>query len=474
MMIRFKQLVRSAKCVVLSALAATALGSTAFGDAVLTQDEDWRGHESEMLTGTIDLNGHKLTVSALPTTCTITDTVGGYEYLDSITSTGSQFVNTGYKPNDKTVVEAKFNVKTPTTGWGEFFACSSDDGCKSNKYPPPTGFSAGWDTYRCRWNNDKTANKIAGFVGGKSVQVDAKGDSVVTVKLENGKFTVNGKENTFTAAPAYTGTLDLYIFGCNCPYPWGSGSADRARNTAANDLYRAQAMTLYSFKITENGVVQRDFLPAKRVSDGKVGLLDRQNGVFYPNKASSGVDFTAGTVTNTVASGELHVNVASGTVTGSATLTGTATLVKDGEGTFKWNGGANSVATTCPVVITNGVFGFATDADNVFGNGGTITIAGKGQMDISKNSKNGGGAYSPVLNRTLYIEGDGPDGKGAIVRNVSKGDWGDHLKVVHLTGDATIGGKSRIDFRGNNRRLYGHGFTLTVKNTAMLSFCNGN
>ena len=73
MMIRLKQLVRSAKCVVLSAIAATALGSMAFGaTTTLTQDENWTGQESAKLTGTIDLKGHKLTVSALPA-CTITD-----------------------------------------------------------------------------------------------------------------------------------------------------------------------------------------------------------------------------------------------------------------------------------------------------------------------------------------------------------------------------------------------------------------
>ena len=347
MMTQFKRLVWSAKCVVLSALAATALGSTTFGDTVLTQDEDWRGQEAEKLTGVIDLNGHNLTVSALTGNATIIDTTEDYKLLDSITSTGTQFVNTGYKPNDKTVVEAKFNVKTPTTGWGEFFACTSDDGCKSNKYPPPTGFGAGWDIYRCRWNNDKTASKIGGFVGGKSGSVNVTGNTVVTVKLENGKFTVNGTTSTFAASPTYTGTLDLYIFGCNCPCPWGSGDANRAKNTAANDLYRAQAMTLYSFKITENGVVQRDFLPARRMSDNMVGLLDRQNGVFYPNNASSGADFTAGAETNvlhvgtnadlTVPGGAIELTLRNGSTLHSAS--GTKDKLIDNKATAKSGGG---------------------------------------------------------------------------------------------------------------------------------------
>ena len=42
-----------------------------------------------------------------------------------------------------------------------------------------------------------------------------------------------------------------------------------------------------------------------------------------------------------------------------------------------------------------------------------------------------------------------------------------------MTGDATIGGTSRIDFRGNNLGIDGAGHTLTIKNTGMLAFCGG-
>ena len=42
----------------------------------------------------------------------------------------------------------------------------------------------------------------------------------------------------------------------------------------------------------DNNVLVRDFVPAKRDSDGAIGLLDIVNNIFYPNMGSG--TFTAG------------------------------------------------------------------------------------------------------------------------------------------------------------------------------------
>jgi hypothetical protein len=42
-----------------------------------------------------------------------------------------------------------------------------------------------------------------------------------------------------------------------------------------------------------------------------------------------------------------------------------------------------------------------------------------------------------------------------------------------MTGDATIGGTSRIDFRGSNNGLHCAGHALTIKNTETVAFCTG-
>lgn len=152
------------------------------------------------------------------------------------------------------------------------------------------------------------------------------------------------------------------------------------------------------------------------------------------------------------------------TSTENLSISGNLSLVKDGPGTFVWGGG--TLAATIPVSVTGGVFRMGVATANVFGAGGDIYVSGIGQFDINANSGN-----APTLARTFHIEGDGPDGSGAIVNSASGTSIGKHLGTVILTGDATIGGTHRIDFRRSGDGLNGDGHSLTIKNTACLAPC---
>ena len=183
----------------------------------------------------------------------------------------------------------------------------------------------------------------------------------------------------------------------------------------------------------------------------------------------------SGTATFTDSSagtGELRFTIPSGatfTKTADIAITGNLALVKDGAGLFSWNGG--TLAADIPIVISDGTFKLGVTTANVFGSSGTITVNGTGQFDL--NYTGSGGGSSPVLKRTFYIEGDGPDGFGAIVNNATLNRYGKHLEHVFLTGDATIGGKSRIDFRGDGCGIDGTGYTLTIKNTSDVTLAEG-
>lgn len=54
---------------------------------------------------------------------------------------------------------------------------------------------------------------------------------------------------------------------------------------------------IYFAQVCRSGVPQRTFIPAKRLSDSKVGMYDVSNDVFYPSDTSTA--FTAGTVVGT-------------------------------------------------------------------------------------------------------------------------------------------------------------------------------
>jgi hypothetical protein len=61
---------------------------------------------------------------------------------------------------------------------------------------------------------------------------------------------------------------------------------------------------LYSAQISINNVIQRNFLPARRISDGVIGLYDIINNQFYTNAGSG--NFIAGPALTTGQASMLH------------------------------------------------------------------------------------------------------------------------------------------------------------------------
>lgn len=166
--------------------------------------------------------------------------------------------------------------------------------------------------------------------------------------------------------------------------------------------------------------------------------------------------------------GELRLAPAANeTATFYRSVGGNLKVVKAGDGTLLWRGGYIDAAV--PVIVTNGVFREEVYHKDAFGTSGTITVADRGQFDLNWAIQRG---YAPVQKRTFYIEGEGPDGTGALVNNAASSIFGYHCSRVILTGDATLGGTARIDFRGTCS-LEGAGYDLTIKNTGMVAFCSG-
>ena len=200
--------------------------------------------------------------------------------------------------------------------------------------------------------------------------------------------------------------------------------------------------------------------------------LNGHRAVLQPPSGNSPQLEIIDTSTDTSHPGELHFTIGEGvsyTNTDKCSISGNLSLVKDGPGVFVWGGG--TLAATIPITVTGGVFRLGVTDENVFGSSGTITVAGTGQFDINF----GLNGNSPVLGKTFNIEGVGPDGNGAIVNDYKNGNIGRHFGKVVLTGDATIGGTSRIDFRDSNQRgIDAGGFDLTVKNTAMLALAQNS
>lgn len=127
-------------------------------------------------------------------------------------------------------------------------------------------------------------NAIAGAFNGVSVTLSPSGSNFTNVKIDaivnfnaDGSLSISDGVNTVTESNAEPRAIssELYFFGF------------KAFNGNQNQQpFRGR---IYYLNIYENGVLQMEYLPVKRVSDDAVGLYDVLNGTFKTN-----ANYTAG------------------------------------------------------------------------------------------------------------------------------------------------------------------------------------
>lgn len=181
----------------------------------------------------------------------------GYTQLEYIQSSGTQYIDTGFKPNQDTRVVAKAKYTQPSTP-AYLFGADAGSG--------QAGFSFGSANGNLRQFYNKTSTYFqSGLSFADPITIDAN-KNVCSI---DDTYTVNGTYATFN--PGYS----MYLFAAN----------------RAGSIYGICTATIYSCQIYNNGTLVRDFIPCKNAS-GIIGLWDDVNSVFYEN-AGSGT-FTAG------------------------------------------------------------------------------------------------------------------------------------------------------------------------------------
>ncbi len=297
-----------------------------FAACKLVADCDWRGLDTTALTGDIDLDGHKLYVSKLGGTARIFD-VAGYDFLAYLKSTGptdgtktaaakSQWINTNFVPayNDRIEMGVNFNeISGNHTLW-----CARTD--QKNTF---TAFMLGSSF---RFDHVGTGTTLGPtVVANKDYTIVADGQSCVV--------TINdiGYSTKMASGAAYTVGGPLTIF-----YSY-SGNGNVNSTPAHPGRYKLYYLRIYG----ADGTIKRNFVPARRRSDGLLGVVDRVTGGFYTNAGQG--EFEAGPLIeegeNVGVPGELHVDVPEGETAQNDTVAidGSARFVKDGAGTFVAN-----------------------------------------------------------------------------------------------------------------------------------------
>lgn len=188
----------------------------------------------------------------------------GYTQVEYIESTGTQYIDTGFKPNQDTRVVAKYQMTNGNDSvWYKLWG--SGNGSYTND------FSA--------WSKGTT--NIQHYYGSETVTETFTNGVVVEIDANKNVWRYNGSSKIYSSQTFSCG-YSMYIFNIN---------------TDTNSAYVPAKMKLYSFKIYDNDTLVRDFVPCIKGegTDSVAGLYDLVNGVFYTN-AGTGVFSIGNTV----------------------------------------------------------------------------------------------------------------------------------------------------------------------------------
>ncbi|MBR2355645.1 MAG: right-handed parallel beta-helix repeat-containing protein [Kiritimatiellae bacterium] len=171
-----------------------------------------------------------------------------YRYVKSITSTGNEYIDTGIVPDATTAIEMHYNT-TNCADNTVMFGAGAWNGNPSFYF---------YQSGRYYFRNVNTPVYL-------SMPYESGIDAFISVSTNasnNIYLNVGGNVKIGTRSQAYTGTGKLNIFATN-------GGNQKSR------------LTLYSFKIWQNGELVRDFIP---VRTGKTaGLWDCVTSSFFKN-----------------------------------------------------------------------------------------------------------------------------------------------------------------------------------------------
>ena len=168
-----------------------------------------------------------------------------YKIVEYIASSGTQFIDTGFKPNNNTCYEIKYQT-VPTQNYAGIMGAEHD------------------------WSNTSFALwcKHAGFANSTISNQTWYGASPVTIRFDKGTLYKDGVQ-VWSASGTFQCNYNAYLFGIN---------------RAGTLTEPVDNLKIYYVKIWDNGTLVRDFVPCTK--NGIAGLYDRVNNDFYVNKGS--------------------------------------------------------------------------------------------------------------------------------------------------------------------------------------------
>lgn len=177
----------------------------------------------------------------------------GYTQLKYIESSGTQYIDTGIKPNQNTSMVA--DVAFLGSAGNNVLGARNSSSDATNRF--------GIITY-------SRSSKFGCFFGTSSIEGSSIDTNSHVFEISSSGFSVDGINY---------GNPGTQNFSCSYPITIG------AWNNGSSGIVCA-ASKIKSVKIYDAAALVRDYVPALRNSDGTVGMYDMVNAVFYTNEGS--------------------------------------------------------------------------------------------------------------------------------------------------------------------------------------------
>lgn len=190
----------------------------------------------------------------------------GYTQLQYIESHGTEYIDTGFKPNQNTRVVA--DVMLTNTDLGNDIFGSRSEG--ENDSVGPDQFVT-WHSNATFMDNYGTEDSTVVNLNGLNVRVTI--DKNKNVTSVNGVSVTHAKQ---TFAPPYP----MLIFTTN-----QGGDPYGVEHNGVNTFMRLYSFRIYSSSEDGNDLLIRNFIPVKN-PDGEYGLYDLVDGKFYSNSGT--------------------------------------------------------------------------------------------------------------------------------------------------------------------------------------------
>ena len=360
--------------------------------------------------------------------------------LEYIESSGTQYVNTGFKPNNNSRVVLDFE---PTVAYssivGIFGTRDANSGTAANMF---VFWNNGANTFRTDYFGTQKTMTVSTLLARQTVDKDKNVTTIGSVSVSNTVSTGQCSNN-------------LYLF---------------CTNNAGTAQYFAK-LKLYSCQIYDNGTIIRDYIPAK-LSDGTVGLYDKLNGLLYIN-AGTGTFISGG-----------YISLKTGDIL-NYDYTGAVQSVTLPKGVYKlevWGaqGGSYSSYYGGAGGYSVGTITFTADTLLYIYVGGQPATNSSNRVVVSGGFNGGGNGYNRYYSGT-YTYGQGGGGGTDIrigqdslyARVIVAGGGGGSASVNALTtkyGGGTTGGAPTSSYAGTqttggsagNKGTFGKGGSVTT------------